>query len=329
MLISVLIINYNSGDRLKRCLKHLAAQSFADFEAIVIDNASTDGSETTALPDTRFQLIKSPTNLGFAAGNNLAAKKAKGQWLALLNPDAYPNPDWLARLIDATKRYPDGSLFGSTQINYHKPEILDGCGDCYNFAGFPWRGGIGWPVSSLPAEGTVFAPCAAASLYRADLFQKLGGFDERLFCYCEDVDLAFRARLIGHHTIQVPSAIVQHEGSAITGVSSPFSIFHGTRNRIWIYIKNMPGLLLWPFLPLHILGNLMLLCHRPTFPARWKGTIAAFKGLPDIWRSRRDIQSTRTASEVEIACAMSWSLGKMMKRKADVRAITSPTSSDR
>lgn len=321
MLISVLIINYNSGDRLKRCLEHLAAQTLADFEAIVVDNASTDGSEKTLLPDARFQLIMAGKNLGFAPGNNLAAQSAKGSWLALLNPDAYAKPDWLASLMDATKRHSDCALFGSTQINYKNPSILDGCGDCYNFAGFPWRGGIGHPLSHLPSEGSVFAPCAAASLYRADLFHQLGGFDERYFCYCEDVDLAFRARLIGHYTIQVEKAVVYHEGSAITGVSSPFSVFHGTRNRIWTYLKNMPVLLLWAFLPLHVLGNLLLMLHRPTFPARWKGTIAAFKGMPDILKSRREVQSTRSVSAIQFAKSLSWSLPKMMKRAGDVRPL--------
>ncbi|MFY9288823.1 MAG: glycosyltransferase family 2 protein [Alphaproteobacteria bacterium] len=319
MLVSVLIINYNSGERLKRCLSCLAEQSFRGFEAIIIDNASTDSSANIPMPDERFRLIKSDTNLGFAAGNNRAAADAKGEWLVLLNPDAYAQSDWLEKLLDAAKRYPNCTLFGSTQINDQKRDRLDGCGDCYNFAGFPWRGGIGWPVTSLPAEGEVFAPCGAASMYRADIFKNIGGFDERFFCYCEDVDIAWRFRLDGHHCMQIASAVVYHEGSAITGVASPFSVFHGTRNRIWTYVMNMPGPLFWPSIPLHILGNLLLMTNPSTIPSRIKGIIAAFKGMGPIWKTRVARQRSRRAPILQIAKALTWSLGKMFTRQEDVR----------
>jgi GT2 family glycosyltransferase len=324
-LISILVVNYNGGTRLQRCVDCLAAQTYTSFEVIVIDNASTDGSENINLPDARFRVIKSDTNLGFAAGNNRAAAGAKGEWIGLMNPDAYAEPDWLAMMVDATVRHPACVMFGSTQINDREPHLLDGCGDCYNFAGFPWRGGIGWSLATLPHEGAVFAPCAAAAMYRADVFHALGGFDERFFCYCEDVDLAFRMRLLGHHCVQVTGAVVRHEGSGITGVGSPFSVFHGSRNRIWTYVKNMPPLLLWPFLPFHILGNLILLCHIPTAKTRWKGIRAAFKGLKPIWQSRRELHASRKASTLQIARALTWSLDKMMKRHEDVRPLVPNT----
>ncbi len=125
-----------------------------------------------------------------------------------------PAPDWLEQLIAATRRNPDVVMFGSTQIDATDPQRLDGAGDHYLASGLPWRGGHGWPVKELPREAEVFAPCAAACLIRADAFREAKGFDERFFCYVEDVDLAFRLRLMGHCCIQVPAAVVRHVGAA-------------------------------------------------------------------------------------------------------------------
>ena len=157
--------------------------------------------------------------------------------------------------MDATTRHPDAVMFGSTQIDAADIRRLDGAGDVYHASGLVWRGHHGAPVGSLPPEGEVFAPCAAAALYRRDLFLEAGGFDEGFFCYCEDVDLGFRLRLLGHKCIQVAGARVHHVGSAITGRRSTFATYHSTRNRIWMFVKNMPMALLVPLLPLHIALN--------------------------------------------------------------------------
>src|SRR5215813_7450088 len=214
--ISVLVVNYNSGHHLSAAARAVAAQSFGDFEAIVIDNRSGDDSLATAQSavagDGRFHFDRAGGNLGFAAGNNFAAARARGAWLALLNPDAVPTQDWLEQLIAATHRHPDAAMFGSTQIDAADPERLDGAGDHYLAIGLPWRGGYGWARSALPAEGEVFSPCAAACLIRTDAFRAAGGFDERFFCYVEDVDLAFRLRLRGHHCVQIRATVVRHVG---------------------------------------------------------------------------------------------------------------------
>jgi N-acetylglucosaminyl-diphospho-decaprenol L-rhamnosyltransferase len=209
-VISLVIVNYNSGNHLTHALRAVAAQTFDNFETIVVDNCSSDDSfaraQNAAGEDARFIFVTAKSNLGFAAGSNLGAARARGDWIALLNPDAVPAPDWLEQLLGATRRHPDVVMFGSTQIDAVDPLRLDGAGDHYFATGIPWRGGRGWPVEELPSEGEVFAPCAAACLFRADVFREARGFDERFFCYVDDIDLAFRLRLMGHRCIQVSAA---------------------------------------------------------------------------------------------------------------------------
>ena len=321
MKFSIIVVNYNAGPRIARCMAALAAQSFRDFEVLMIDNASNDGSQKTPVPDERFRWILSDKNLGFAAGNNVGARSAKGEWLFLINPDAYAEEDCLAKLHSATIRHPHDVLFGCTQINDKAPQVLDGMGDGYFFLGFPWRGGEGWPTEELPDEGEVFGPCGAAYMVRKDIFDAHGGFDEDFFCYCEDIDLNFRLRLSGHRAIQVVEAMVRHEGSAITGKRSDFQIFHGTRNRLWCYMKNMPALLCWPLLPFHLLITCLLLLNPAHFKARLAGLLAAFKGLPMVWKKREAIQKNRKAPFLQILKALSWNPWSYFWRKAEVRVI--------
>jgi N-acetylglucosaminyl-diphospho-decaprenol L-rhamnosyltransferase len=316
---SIIVVNYNSGPRLDRCLKAIAAQSFAKFEVLIVDNASADGSEKTPLPDDRFRMILAGKNLGFAAGNNLAAKQAKGEWLFLVNPDAYLESECLTILHHAILRYPDCALFGCTQLDDAAPTLLDGSGDCYYFTGYPWRGGKGWGVENLPDEGEVWGPCGGAYLVKREVYEKAGGFDEDFFCYCEDVDLNFRLRLQGHKAIQVVEAFLRHEGSAITGKQSEFSVFHGTRNRVWAFVKNMPDLFFWPLLPFHLLTVGLQLFDPGTSPARWKGLKAAWEGMPTAWKKRQEIQSKRTASLWQLARAFTYNPFTFVWRRADVR----------
>ncbi|PQA88543.1 glycosyltransferase family 2 protein [Hyphococcus luteus] len=320
--ISVIIVNYNSGARLRRCVDCLKAQDFRDFETIVIDNASSDGSAAFARDDGAVTLIEAGGNLGFAAGNNLAAKSAQGEWLAFLNPDAYAEPDWLSEFLAAAARHPEIDAFGSTQLDAARPDRIDGAGDAYHAFGVSWRGCYAWPKDKLPPEGECFAPCGAAAFYRKATFDRLGGFEERFFCYAEDADLGFKLRLSGGGAMQAPKAVVLHEGSGVTGKESDFTLYHGHRNRVWTYVLNMPLPLLVLTAPFHLLLNLYLL-GRFTVSGGAGSYLRAMKdaakGLPEIWERRKARQRAREASVADIARALTWSPLKMMRREADIR----------
>ncbi len=320
--VSVIIVNYNSGDRLARCITHLQDQTYRNFDIIIVDNASTDGSAEFAYNDTDVTFIDAGANIGFAAANNLAAHSARGEWLAFLNPDAYANPDWLAELIAAAGRHPQADAFGSTQIDAADATRLDGAGDVYQAFGVPYRGHYGWPADQSPPEEECFAPCAAAAMYRKSTFDELGGFDERFFCYTEDVDLGFRLRLAGGAAIQVTNAVVRHEGSAITGRNSDFTVYHGHRNRVWTYYLNMPLPLLIATAPFHYLANLYLF-FRFLFVGKAgvyiRAMIDAHRRLAEFIPDRRKRQSQRRATTADIARAITWSPFKALMRTEDVR----------
>jgi len=319
---SILIVNFNAGRHLARCIEALRRQDSSNFEVLLLDNASNDDSwalaQQAAAGDPRFHFEEAGVNLGFAAGNNRLAARARAPWLAFLNPDAFPEPGWLTALLDAAKRHPTVVQFGSLQLDATDPAILDGAGDRYFFSGQAWRGGFGWPANTRLAQGEVFTACAAAALCRRDVFEVVGGFDESFFCYVEDVDLGFRLRLLGETCIQVPAAVVHHVGSASSGgQGSDFARYHGTRNLIWCFIKNMPWPLFWPLLPLHI-GLLVLLWLRLLRLGKGqtmgRALRDAWRGWPQAWESRCRVQARRRASVWTIARAITWNPRELLTR---------------
>src|SRR5690606_3819880 len=163
-------------------------------------NASTDGSpERIAEEFPGVTLLRCERNLGFAAANNLAIRAAQEcEWIALLNPDAFADENWLKELLAAAERRPECASVGSRLLRADDPGTLDGIGDVYHLSGLAWREGFGKPAAGFglkPKE--IFSPCAAAALYRASVLREVEGFDEDYFCYAEDVDLGFRMRLLG------------------------------------------------------------------------------------------------------------------------------------
>ncbi len=323
--ITVIIVNYNSGPRLRRCLEALAAQTRQADEIIVVDNGSSDASLTPARTNiVEAQIIEAGENLGFAVANNRAAEQAAGDWLAFLNPDAYPLPDWLCEVEAASRKYPHYDAFGSLQINANDTDRLDGAGDVYHGSGTPYRGHFGWPVEAAPPDGECFSPCAAAAIYRKAIFDKLGGFEESFFCYCEDIDLGFRLRLGGGRALQLSSAKVLHEGSGVTGRHSDFSIYYGHRNRIWTFIRNAPSPIFLLSLPYHLCADLVLFA-RCLLTGRGGVFVRAVRdalaGAPKQWAARKRIQAARKASIVSIFSAMTWSPIALWRRRADIRAI--------
>ncbi len=321
---SVLIVNYNGGAYVQGALDSLKRQTHRSFEVILLDNASTDGSvdtlDTAGLP--RFTLVRGTDNHGFARGNNLAAAQAAGRWLALLNPDAAARPDWLAEVLAGTRRHPDVTSFACTQLWMHDETRLDGAGDNYLIFGIPWRGGYHRPVSDLPAEGTCFSPCGASAVYLRETFVAAGGFDERFFCFCEDVDLGFRLRLEGGECVFLPRAVVSHAGGGLSEKVSGFAVRYGTRNRLWVYLKCMPMPLLVLTLPGHLLLTAAILLRgliTGRFGDAMVGLMEALRGLGPVWADRKVVQAHRRASVGALLRAMAWKPWSMIRRQVHIK----------
>jgi GT2 family glycosyltransferase len=330
--VAVAIVNANSGPLLARALAALAAQTVLPSLTVVVDNASTDGSADGV--ETRFNAVKVVRlgeNVGFAAANNVAAREAGDHdWLALLNPDAFPEPDWLEELLKAAAEKSDHSFFASRIVKEADPDQLDAAGDALHVSGVAWQRGRGEPAAGEEVAGEVFSASAAAALYRRDAFEAVGGFDESFFCYYEDTDLSFRLRLAGHRCWYVPTALVHHVGSASAGRESDFMLYHTHRNLVWNYAKNMPGALFWLYLPQHLLINALSIAafarqRRLRIALKAKGD--AIRGLPAVLRARRQIQRGRVESARSLRGAMARGLDVvpvLLRRSGELRGA-SPT----
>jgi GT2 family glycosyltransferase len=297
--VTVIIVNFNARNTLPRCLETLRAQFLQPTRVIVIDNASTDGSIEIVkqlFPEYEYVCLKE--NTGFAAANNQAIALCDSEFVALLNPDAFPEPAWLYELLNAAMQNPESASFGSCQLMVGDADVLDGIEDVCHISGLVWRGGYGRARNDDDRKAReIFSPCAAAALYRRQAVQAVGAFDEDFFCYVEDVDLGFRLRLSGWQSWYVPTAVVRHVGAATTGdAHSNFAVYHGHRNLVWMYFKNMPSVLFWLFLPLHFGMNIVSVAWfilrgqpRTILGAKWD----AIRGLRRAWQKRSVVQSYR------------------------------------
>jgi GT2 family glycosyltransferase len=299
---AAIVVNWNSWKDLDRCLEALARKSLPFHRIVVIDNNSSK-----PIPDSinrwlaldKVEFLNLPANVGFAKANNVGIEKANDcEWVALVNPDAFLDRLWHEQMLKSTDQYPTAASFSSTLVMANEQTRWDGLGDAYHMSGLVWRIGHGSQVDyERLSEEQVFSPCAAAALYRCQALLEVGGFDEDYFCYLEDVDLGFRLRLLGYSSVLIPQAIAYHVGSASTGgQDSDFSVYHGHRNLVWTYIKNMPGALFWFLLPIHLAMNIATVIW---FALNGRGAIIlrakrdALMRLPLIWLKRKAVQRSR------------------------------------
>lgn len=333
MRVAVVIVNANGGEHLGRTLECLGRQTVTAERVFVVDNASTDGSMDGL--EQRFPLVEAirlDVNIGFAAANNLAVQRADDcDWIALLNPDAYAEPRWLEELCAATSRRPEYSFFGSRLVRATAPDELDGTGDVMHVSGMAWRRDHGLALGGVRrVEEEIFSPCAAAALYRRDVFLAVGGFDEHFFCYYEDSDLSFRLRLAGERCLYVPGAVVHHVGSATTGQLSDFTIYHSYRNQTWVFVKNMPLPLLILYMWQHVVvGGLVF----GAFLLRGQGLVVlrakrdALRQLPRVLRQRRQIQRDRRLGARELRRVLAKGIdGYALTFAGRLRARTPPAA---
>lgn len=309
---SILVLFWKSAQYLPENLRALDEQTFKNFEVILLDNGADQPPDPVILsqyPGLSIQRLQSEKNLGFAGGNNLTARQAHGEYLVLLNNDAFPEPDWLATLHQAAMKNP-GYCFASRLLDASNTEFLDGEWNIYHASGLAHRKNHKRPASlGATKPRFVISACAAASAYPRIAFEQVGGFDDDFFAYMEDIDLDLRLRLAGFPCLYLPDAVVRHVGSGSTGSGSKLSTYYGQRNLVWAFVKNMPGLLFWLLLPAHMLVNLAYLLVSIFFLNRkliWHAKREAIVNLPKIWQERRQVQSTRKISVWHFARLLNW-----------------------
>jgi len=296
--VGVIIVNFNAEGFLLDAVESIVGQSLPPHRIVVLDNASTDRS-AAAISATfpGVTLIRLDENIGFAAANNIGiAMLDDCEFIALLNPDATADPDWLAELVTAADEHPEMAGFASMIERARDAGVLDSAGDVYHVYGTAWPGRHGAPTRTAEVEEAVFGPSAAAALYYRSWLVRLGGFDESFFCYFEDVDLNLRLQVAGGRCLYVPSARIRHVGGASTGGLSAFTIYHSQRNLVWTFVKSAPPHIFWRYLPMHLLlnvGSIVSYGARGHLRTLLRAKRDAIRGLPPVVRARRSVMASR------------------------------------
>ncbi len=312
-LASIIIPNWNGAHLLPTCLDSLRRQTCQNFEIIVIDNASGDGSrELLARDYPEVRVLALDMNRGFAGGVNAGIPAARGELIVLLNNDTEAEPTWLEELVRPLQTDSRVGMVASKLRVFSEREKIHSAGDYYGVDGIPGNRGV-WQIDrgqydSADATPPVFGACAGAAAYRRELFQAIGLFDEDLGSYCEDVDLNWRARLAGFECAFAPRAIVYHKISATGG--GPLSSYFVGRNFILVLVKDYPAALwkkYWARIlraQLQITREALQSWRGEAARARLRGQWAAIAALPRFLGKRREVQQLKRVRDEELEKAL-------------------------
>ena len=285
-MISIVIPNYNGNKYLKPCLDSVYAQTYQDFELIIIDNASTDGSYEwlEAYPNIQFKRLNQ--NYGFSRAVNEGIYLAKGKYVLLLNNDTIMEADFLDEILKEMENHPKAFAVCSKMIQYHHPDLIDDAGDEYTLLGWTRKRGDGESTAKYTKSGAVFSACAGAALYRKAVLEEIGYFDETFFAYMEDVDISYRARIYGYKNRYCADAKIYHIGSATSGSRyNEFKVRLAAQNNVYVPYKNMPLLQLVlnsPFLIAGYLVKYLFFMKKGLGCAYKEGIINGIKGLKHV-----------------------------------------------
>jgi GT2 family glycosyltransferase len=312
--VLIVVLNWNGMADTISCLASLRAQTYTNFEIVVVDNGSTEPDTDISLKkleteySDKFKVIRNLKNVGFAGGVNTGIRYAIDagfDYVALLNPDAVAEPTWLENLVSASNK--QGSWLTTGLLLHEDGKTIDSTGDWYSIWGWPFPRGRGWARTKAPESGAVFGVSGGGSLYKTELFTQIGLFDETFFAYYEDVDLSFRAQLAGHTAYYEQTAVAFHKRGVSSDKVPGFTVTQTMKNLPLLYIKNVPVGLLFPvgirFWSSYILifGHALL---SPHFMAALKGLIQGIwlyitHGIPQRFQIQRSKKvSTKDIKEL-------------------------------
>lgn len=301
---SVIIPNWNGQHLLKDCLKSLSCQSFKDFEIILVDNASTDESlEYVVKNFPHVRIVKLEKNFGFARAINEGVKISSANYVVFLNNDTEVTKDWLENLINCAKRHPEAVSVNSKLLNYYDRKRIDGVGILINEVG--QARSIGWQEEDhgqYEEENYVFGATGGGSLFKKDMFIKIGMFDENYFMYSEEVDFSFRAQFLGYKSIYCPKAVIYHKHKASAKKRPQYIEYWQFRNMIQTIIKDFPVSVLfkkWRWLKI-ILVFLNTVFYQLKNGYFWPPVLTKLwilVHLPGLLNKRKKIQANRKVSD--------------------------------
>ena len=305
--ISIIIPHLNGRHHLDDCLQSLRRQTWRDFEALLVDNGSTDGTQAYVAENyPEVRLVQLPENRGFTGACNAGWQAAQGEIIILLNNDTEADPRWLAEVMAAFDRHPRAGSIASKMLLFDRRDHLHTAGDFYRVDGIPGNRGV-WQadMGQFDQEEMVFSACGGSSAYRRALLDEIGFLDDDFFFSCEDVDVGWQANLAGWEVWYAPTAVIYHKlkatGGAVTG-----SYYDG-RNFLYLIWKNYPASLLrqnWRLIAraqLNITKEALQNWRGEAARARLRGQWAGLWGIFKMWPKRKEVQALRRLDDKTLA----------------------------
>jgi GT2 family glycosyltransferase len=303
LLLSVIIPHYNAARHLPTCLNALRGQTYPYLEIILVDNGSGDGSVELVQRDfPEVKIIELGQNLGFAAATNRGIEQAAGQVIVPLNNDTEVVSTWAQALIEALTAHPEAGMVACKMLLFDRRDTLHSAGDGFGVNGIPLNRGV-WQKDEgqFDHDLYIFGGCGGAVAYRRAMLAEIGGFDESLFMYLEDVDLNWRAQLAGYRAVFAPQAVVYHHLSATGG--GVLASYYTGRNTIWVLAQDLPGVIFrryWREImaaQLQIAFDALRAWRGQAARARLRGQLAGLWGLPAWLAKRRRVQQNKRVDD--------------------------------
>jgi len=317
-LVSIIVLNWNGKKYLEACFCSLEKQTYPNLEIILVDNASIDGSvDSMRSRFSKVKIIENNANLGFGGGNNVGIKASKGKYIMVINNDTEVDANCVEELVKVMERDDNIGSCATKILAYYNRDIIDVAGlIIYSDGSARGRGRLEKVKDNYVRQEEIFFGSDCAALYRREMLDEIGLYDEDFFAHHDETDLGMRAHWKGWKCIYVPSAVVYHMYSASHGAYSPLKAFLVERNRIYVAVKNFPLflLLISPFFTIirYFLQAYGALTHRgsagkftdtsPKLQLIWiliKAYLSAMFNLPKFIKKRIKIQAGRKISNTE------------------------------
>jgi GT2 family glycosyltransferase len=259
ILASIIVLCYNSKVDLGECIPSLLSQSYRDFELILVDNASTDGTEEfIRINYPEIKVLQTGKNVGYAAGNNLGFEISLGKYVVIVNPDTIADSEWLTELIKPFESDETIAATTSKILKYDQRDRINTCANTSHLTGLTFCRGLDRPASEFNNDQIVSAVSGCSFAMRSDIFRSLNGFDPDFFLYQEDADISWRIRFGGKKIIYAPKSIIYHK--FLLSIT-PWKEFYLERNRYLILLKNFDSITLLLLLPALMVTEIVTMGH--------------------------------------------------------------------
>lgn len=301
--VSIVILNYNAGNLLLKCVKSIFKTSYDNFEIILVDNASKDDSHKKCKMEfEKIILIENSENLGYCEGNNIGIKKAKGDYIVILNPDTTVEPTWLDELILAYDVYGNG-IYQPKLLSMENPKKFNSAGNMIHVFGFGYSRGKGEDDIGQYDTPEVINYASGACLFTtSDIMKKIGSFDSFLFAYHDDLDLGWRAMQIGLRSYYIPKSVVYHADS-FSFKWSPYKFFLLERNRHYCLLTSYSRSTFLKILPSLIIVEIAMLIFylsKGLLRSKIRGYVEIIKNKQQISNRYKELQKIRTVSDKKL-----------------------------